>query len=967
MSVNKRNNLISSYIMTDTINITATLQDYQSAIDQVRSTLNGLDTTSNEYKNTLDKLNSAQQNMANALGQSQNSMDELAANIKTNSSNMLADVQNLGQALGIGFPGFLATATTAWKTFSATMMANPWVAVLTVALGAIIGFINMFKNRLKESEETGDKWKKSMATFEPILRAVRKAIGFVIDTIVDGISWMTDKIPGFVRFIGQSIDFVLDKLAYVGEAIAFIPGLIAKAINASLPIIAKGVNAIASGIAWVLDKIGLDDIANSLKAGIGNFMNSTIAMGNAAVAAFAGVGNKIRGAGKAAQTFMNNIATAMTYSRQLADNEDKLEDSIRNNNILQAEGLKEQAKLLQDINKLSKDDPKRLELQNKLEESIKRTGSAQLAIERQTLDLMERRAALDVNSEEENNKLFQQRAKVAETEAKTYRELAALARRRLQTEQALNNAKEQGDKAAEKSAQKQLAQINKLAKEQEKLRQKEIEDAIKRDKNATKEQRDRSAALVKELEEQIKFNNELLKQTEEREKSELEIKRAYNKSTLADELKYENERWDRLSDSYDKQIEEYRKLLDNTELLEADRMRIHNAINIAILENDTETNKHRIAIAKIYKDEITKISKELQETYKMSTNIDNINLSEGYVKGLKDLNDKYEQGIISYNAYVKRLQEINKEHQAEQNRIQLEGLKRQSENNKKVYEEYIRQIAVFDNGLIKGSEQTAAEIDNHIKELLNEQKNGDDARVKELEENLRKQLEQYGISLPDLLGMYIDYQTSLTEAQKKEEENRKQGIQNELRSNKDLMNQLSKVGSQMANTMAAVGDYWQDSIEQRLEAGEISQEEADAEFERLKQFNIAQAVVSTLAGALQAQMSVWKEPSLGLWAKIAMSVLLGAQTLASGFAQINQIRSQTLSGAAGGNSNPNYIISAATPVLSEAQDVNQLTANAATTSAGTSDAQSDLRVYVVESDITNAQNRQRVRVSETTF
>lgn len=953
--------------MTDTININATLQDYQSRIDDVRSSLAGLDTSSQEYKNTLDNLKSSQDSMSEALGQSKNTMDELAANVNTNSTSMMTQVQNLGQALGVGFPGFLATAATAWKTFSALMMSNPWVAVLTVALGAIVGLIKMFKDRLKDSEETGDKWKKAMATFEPVLRGIKKAIGFVIDVIVDGIAWISEKTPGFVKFIGSAIDFVLDKLAYVAEGIAFIPGLIADAMNAALPIISKGVNAIASGIAWVLDKIGLDDWANSLKSGVGNFMNSTIALGNAASQMFAGVGDKIRNAGKAAQTFMNNLATSMEYSRQLADNENKLKDDIRTNNELQAQGLKEQAELLQQINSLKRDDPKRLELQNKLEASIKRTGAAQLALETQTLDLMERRAALDVNSKEENDKLSQQRAKVIQTEAQTYRELAALARRRLQSEQALNKAREQGDKAAEKAAQKQLANINKQSKEQEELRKKEIEDSLRREQQATKEQRERSATLVKELEEQIKFNEELLKQTDAREKSELEIKRAYNKATLADELKYENERYDRISESYDKQIEGYKKLLENTELLEADRIRIQNAVNIAILDQDTETNNHRIAIAKIYKNEITKISKELQEKAQNATNIGNINLSEGYVKDLKELNDQYEQGIISYSKYVKRLQEINKEHQAEQNRIQLEGLKRQSENNKKVYEENIRQIATFNNGIIHGSEQAAAQIDNNIKELFEAQKNGDDERVKSLEESLRQQLEQFGISLPELLGMYTNYQSSLTAAQKKEEENRRQGYQNELRDNKDLMKQLSKVGSQMANTMAAVGDYWQDSIEQRLKAGEISQEEADAEFERLKQFNIAQAVVSTLAGALQAQMSVWKEPSLDLWAKIAMSVLLGAQTLASGFAQINQIRSQTLSGAAGGSSNPNYIISAATPVLSEAQDINQLTANAATTSAGTSDANRDLRVYVVESDITNAQNRQRVRVRESTF
>ena len=73
------------------------------------------------------------------------------------------------------------------------------------------------------------------------------------------------------------------------------------------------------------------------------------------------------------------------------------------------------------------------------------------------------------------------------------------------------------------------------------------------------------------------------------------------------------------------------------------------------------------------------------------------------------------------------------------------------------------------------------------------------------------------------------------------------------------------------------------------------------------------------------------------------------------------IKSTTFGGGGGGASQPTIITGAATPLLNEAQDINNLNA------MNVSTEQPDQRVYVLETDITDAQNRNKVRVSESTF
>ena len=172
---------------------------------------------------------------------------------------------------------------------------------------------------------------------------------------------------------------------------------------------------------------------------------------------------------------------------------------------------------------------------------------------------------------------------------------------------------------------------------------------------------------------------------------------------------------------------------------------------------------------------------------------------------------------------------------------------------------------------------------------------------------------------------------------------------------KAVMGTVDAIGS----LTGKIADFWKSSTQAQLDAGEITQEEAEKQFEKIKAFEVASAIATTIAGALHSQMSVWKDPSLPLWGKITMSALLGAETLISGYTQVKQIEATKIGSTTGDSP---ITVANATPLLDEAQDVNQLTSLNVNGDSG-----GDQRVYILQSDIVETTNQNKVRVEQSTF
>lgn len=131
-------------------------------------------------------------------------------------------------------------------------------------------------------------------------------------------------------------------------------------------------------------------------------------------------------------------------------------------------------------------------------------------------------------------------------------------------------------------------------------------------------------------------------------------------------------------------------------------------------------------------------------------------------------------------------------------------------------------------------------------------------------------------------------------------------------------------------------------------------------FERAKKFQIAQAVMSTLAGVASAWASAMQ---LGPIAGPIAGALLSAMMLTMGGLQIANIKKQKFDGGGGDLGGTNAI-----PSLSAVNAIgNPVQTTTTIEGASTESTATDTRVYVLESDITSAQNNVKTTVEEATF
>ena len=180
------------------------------------------------------------------------------------------------------------------------------------------------------------------------------------------------------------------------------------------------------------------------------------------------------------------------------------------------------------------------------------------------------------------------------------------------------------------------------------------------------------------------------------------------------------------------------------------------------------------------------------------------------------------------------------------------------------------------------------------------------------------------------------------------------------------MQTYSAAAQGLADLMNTVADMMQDNIKQRLESGKINEEQAKKEFENTKKMQIAGAIINGLAGVA---MAVSTAMQLGPIVGPIMGAINSALVIATTAAQIAKIKQTQF----GGGSSASVSSAVATPSASAASYTPQYSTNVTGQSETTDlanavkEGQSDMRVYVVESDINEAGKKAEVRESEATF
>ena len=876
--------------MADESMIYASLEDYKMKISDLRAELETLTIGSQRYNEILLELNNTTKEMTDKTADAQVATLSLKDNFSNIVSQITGSMGPMSTALGgviTGITGF----QTAWTNLTKVFMANPWVAALTIALGALMTIIKKVTDAIKGNEETSNKWNKAMATFQPIIDAITNAFDWLAEAFVDTISTITDNLPGFLRSFGKGAKKVLDFIGGIVDAITFVPKIISDALSKAMPTIMKVITGPMRALSKILETLGANDWAAKVNSAADSVTEFAVDASNTITDLIKNAGTFVKDLGTKIDNSMNDFAGKMEHSRKLKEQEIKLNQEEGDSLDELAQSELREGKIREQIAKET-DPKKQIELYKQLREEQNKAFDKQAKLAKQRYDLAVEYAKLTPNDEAANDNLDRLKAAVTKVEAERAEAMARTDKRATKMLEQVNKAMSEGNKKAQEEALKRIAEEERAAIEASKKVFDDLQDKIKGLDGTT----DILLFDLNEQEKQLKIFGKL---------------DADAQKTMSEQ------RYKVQKDDLDSRVKMYEEALKKEELMEEERKKLTDEYNKLKNEQYKLDKQHEYDLLAI---QINAIKTRKDEAINKSTNEESIETSSAdqtYYEELTQLNDLYEQGKMSYNDYFAGLEAAKQNHEDRINEITTIANQERLDALKKYWEDVVA---------------------------------------------------QFGEDSIEALAAYAAYEQAMTDENARQVDIRinqnKREAQDQIKNLKQNIKIAQQLSRSVANVMGTVSDIMQANIEEKVKRGEISEEEAEKEFENVKKLQIAEAIINTLTGALQSQMSVWA-PDSGIptvWAKIAMSAALGIQTLATGYAQVQKIRNTTFGGSGSGSTQPTIITGAATPLLNEAQDLNNLDAMYVT-----GQQQQDMRVYVLESDITNAQNNQKVRVTESTF
>ena len=262
-----------------------------------------------------------------------------------------------------------------------------------------------------------------------------------------------------------------------------------------------------------------------------------------------------------------------------------------------------------------------------------------------------------------------------------------------------------------------------------------------------------------------------------------------------------------------------------------------------------------------------------------------------------------------------------------------------------------------------------ADLQSYIAERTIESEYKKNQKLMEID---RERLTQRKATLEELLSM------DGLEAEKKQEyadelarvnadivQNSEDSKQAEKDHASEIINTYADLAGSLGSLMGDIASIWQDNIKQRYENGEITREQAEEEFENSKKMQIATAIVNGLAGVATAVSTAMQ---LGPIAGPIVGAINSALVMTTTMAQVSKIEQTKFdSGSTSVNNSTSTPTNAATAYVPTYST--NVTGQSETTDLANAvkEGQTDMRVYVVESDIAQSAKRVEVREEESTF
>ena len=463
--------------MADESMIYASLEDYKIKISDLRAELETLTIGSQQYNAVLLELNNTTKEMSDKTEDAKVATLSLKDNFSDIVSQITGSVGPMSTALG-GVTTGIAGFQTAWSNLTKVFMANPWVAALTVLLGALMTIIKKVSDAIKGNETTSNKWSKAMATFQPILDAITNAFDWLAEVFVDAISTITDNLPGFLRNFGKGAKKVLDFIGGIVDAVLFLPKVVVDAVNSAMPTIMKVITGPMRALSDILAALGADDWAKTVNAAadsVTEFATDAVDTVNNLIK---NAGSFVKELGTKIESSMNSLAGQMEHSRKLKEQEIKLTKEQRQATDELAQSQLKQGEIRDQIAKET-DPKKQVELYKKLREEQNKSFDKQKELAKQRYELALEYSKLTPNDKATNDNLAKLKAAVTQVDAERAAAMARTDRRATKMQERVNKAMSAGNKKAQDEALKRIAEEERAAIEASKKVFNDLHDKIK--------------------------------------------------------------------------------------------------------------------------------------------------------------------------------------------------------------------------------------------------------------------------------------------------------------------------------------------------------------------------------------------------------------------------------------------------------------------------------------------------------
>ena len=409
----------------------------------------------------------------------------------------------------------------------------------------------------------------------------------------------------------------------------------------------------------------------------------------------------------------------------------------------------------------------------------------------------------------------------------------------------------------------------------------------------------------------------------------------------------------------------------------------------SLTDNDSKVNDELAAseanlykVRKEYYDKERELTSQLIEA-KNAGATETKKANDEIIKSEKTVNDQREKDLKTIEEINKR---ISDSHLTSSER-DINTLTKKYNEEKALLEKYnedtARLTAEYEANIakIKTSEKEGnlnnklddidaeADLQSYIAERTIESEYKKNQRLMEIDQ---ERLNQRKSTLEELLSMdgleeekKREYADELARVNADIVQNSEQSKQAEKDHAAEIINTYADLAGSLGSLMGEIASIWQDNIKQRYENGEITKEQAEEEFENSKKMQIATAIVNGLAGVATAVSTAMQ---LGPIAGPIVGAINSALVMTTTMAQISKIKQTKFdSGSTSVNNSTSTPTNAATAYVPTYST--NVTGQSETTDLANAvkEGQSDMRVYVVESDIAQSAKRVEVREEESTF